>query len=296
MAGYGYQAPSYGYYKPPAAPRVQTRSLAAAASGRVSPSDPFGLDAGNGNVISPPHATPPAAAPAGNPQAAWRLANPTQAGGAAVSPSGHAVSTAPTPGAYDINTDPALQQVTALTGMNDEQARAQAMKQKRDELLAYGDPNLAQSLLGDSTLAQAAGQNPTSTLAGLGQQRDRNTHNLTEGLNQANLLYGGYRITQEQQAAQDFQNALAQAAGGVNSSLGGIDSNLAQTLGQNQSQRTQAMLDAYGRHSQDVGAGGGTDAPPPGTDPAAAGGYDPGIDPIVKALLLRGGGPNVRTY
>jgi hypothetical protein len=155
---------------------------------------------------------------------------------------------------YDITTDPALQAITALTGRSDEDAQAQAMNQRQGQLLGYGDANLAQSVLGDPTIAQAAGANPTSTLAQLGQRRTQNIHDLTEGLNKQNLFYGGYRVTQEQQAAQDYQNAPAQAAAGVNTNLDTIGSNLATTLAQNQAQRIAALHAAY--QNQPPGTGG----------------------------------------
>lgn len=246
-ASYGYT----GYYKPP---QIKKPNLAAAAAGHTSNADPFGLltDTTDSARVARQNATPQTPGttviPAASHPAAGNGMGGVNVGAAPRTPVGP-----PTPAAYDINTDPALQTVNALTGMNDEQARAQALQQKQQQLLSYGDPSLVQGLLGDATLAQAAGANPTSTLAGLSQQRDRNTHDLTENLNKQNLGYSGYRVTQETQAGQDYQNALAQAAAGVNSNLGGIDSALAQALGQNQAQRIAAMQDAYGRHATDPG-------------------------------------------
>ena len=75
--------------------------------------------------------------------------------------------------------------------------------------------------------------------------RDRNVHQLTEDLNKQNLFYGGYRVTQEQQAGQDYQNALAAAAAGVQGNLDTINSNLAQALAANQAQRIAALQAAY---------------------------------------------------
>ena len=248
--GYGYQnAQGANYYKPP---KPKVSPLAQAASGGASSaSNPFGLNYVNGGFNMPnfnqaqPH---PAAQAAAAPAVAPMQPSVTVA-------AQHPTNTAPVAqNAYDINTDPALQQVNALTGMNDQQATASALKQKQDQLLAYGDQNLSQAVLGDSSMAQAAGQNPTSTLHQLGTQRDRNLTNLTEQLNQANLGYSGYRVTQEQQAGQDYQNQLAQAASGINSTLGGIDSSLSGVLAGNQAQRVQAMQAAEAAHAQDAGA------------------------------------------
>ena len=70
------------------------------------------------------------------------------------------------PNVYDITTDPALQAITALTGRSDQDAQAAALKQETGQVLGYGDPTLAASVLGaNDPNVQAAAQNPTSTLA-----------------------------------------------------------------------------------------------------------------------------------
>jgi hypothetical protein len=225
----GYVSSVGGYLKPPS---KQKTSLALAASTRTpaSSSNPFGLTGGSGGILGSndqahfqiPRATPVAPAqPAPSPSATPR-----------VSPQVVVQAQTPIPqhGLYDINTDPALQQTIAFTNLSDEQAKAAAEMQRRDIILASGFSDLAG---GDSGLAAAAAANPTSTRAQLGQQRDRNLKQLTDALNSNNLIYSGYRVTQEQQQAQDYQNALAQAAAQVNAALGGIDSNLAAALNAN---------------------------------------------------------------
>jgi hypothetical protein len=57
--------------------------------------------------------------------------------------------------------------------------------------------------LRESCRRAGPGANPTSALAQLAQLRTRNLGDLTENLNKNNLFYSGYRVTQEQQAAQD---------------------------------------------------------------------------------------------
>jgi hypothetical protein len=247
---------AYGYAKP-ATPR-------GGAAGRTNP---FGLAVNKGigyydpnrstYMLGPPPAAPkpPVRAPIpGN--TAYGMLNPgttrpgstsplAAAASGGVAPNQKAVNTAPVSAAYDLNTDPALQQTLALTGLSDEQAQAAAGKQRRDLLLNYGDPNLANSVLGDPTLAAAAAANPTSTLAQLATQRTQGVQDLTEQLNQANLLYSGYRTTQESKSANDYQNALASAASGVGSGLEGVTGSLNAALGQNASQRAQAASDAY---------------------------------------------------
>lgn len=255
---YGYLPPKYGqagYYKPPAV--APGRSLALAAAGAPGASDPFGLSSGQ---TATPFTTGAYGAPAAistAPRTAGQAAPPAQAP-SQTQPSQNAPQAPPTAGAsgYDINVDPLLQMTYAFTGMNDEQAQAQALKQRQQELLTYGDPSLAAAVLGQSDpFVQAAGQNPTSTLAQLRTGHDQATHDLTEALNKENLLYGGARILKEGQVANDYENALARAAAGVNTDLSGIDSGLAAALAGSQQSRIQGMQDAYGRHATDAGAG-----------------------------------------
>jgi hypothetical protein len=280
VAGYGYATPSYGYLKPPRTPRpgvTPGRSLAMAAAGRPGGGDPFGLltDTTSSAHLMGTAPIAPARAPAAAPpvskaavDAAGGLSAVLGLGGlgpGVVLPGG-VTGTAPKPAnAYDINTDPALQQANALIGLNDEQATAAALDQKKHLLTDYGDPELAKAVLGASDpTVEAAGQNPFSTRAGLATQRDRTLHDLTEQLNQANLLYSGYRVNQEGQAAHDYQDALAKAAAAAGQGLSGIDANLAGVLAQSNRDRAATINDAYGRHATDPGAAasdstGGTD-------------------------------------
>lgn len=213
---------------------------------------PFGLGSGLGGLFGQanvagsymprPVITPPPRQPAYRPPSGALLGtlyrNSISSG----------ANTAPTPGkvSFNLGEDPALQQAQALIGMSNEQATAAAQKELRDSLLAYGDPNLITKVLGggSSDLAKAAAANPTSTTAQLRTQRDRNLKNLDEQLNQANLSYGGYRVNQESQAAQDYQNALAQAAAAEQGQIGSIQSYLAQALAANNQSYAQAYNDA----------------------------------------------------
>ena len=249
MAQYGYMSASNGYR-----PLAQKKTgLASALGGRgaTSAADPYGLAAAaSGRVVQPVAPVTPDGWMAGAlSRGASAQAPPVKA------PTQPPVTAPGTPSAaavshYDLNTDPALQQINSLVGQSDEQAQASAQKQRYNQLLAYGDPNLALKTLGDNSLATAAAGNPTSTLSQLGTQRTRNVRDLTEGMNKNNLLYSGYRVTQEQQAAQDYQSQLAQAAAGVNSNLDAIGGNLSQALAGNQATREQALREAADRVAQ----------------------------------------------
>jgi hypothetical protein len=271
---------SYGYmrsYRPPAPPRpprqpavfANSGALARAAAGHGT--SPFGVGSGTGFGQAPRGTvggTSRAGYPASRPQQLAQAAPQLRPGGV-VQP--QAPPTAAGVNAYDLNTDPALAQIKSLVGLSNEQAQSGALHQRQDLLLAYGDPALAAARLGpDDPLVAAAGNNPTSTVHQLGQQRDRNLKQLDDALNDQNLTYSGYRVNQESQAAQDFQNALATAAGQVNSGLGQIDSNLASALGANQQQLVQAISDAAARAQAAAAAS--------GADPGAAAGGGAGTD------------------
>lgn len=230
-----------GYFRPP------VRSPLAQAAGGRSPfqfgSGLSGLFGSGAAAHGSPIITPP-------PHIPNRFTRPQVPSGAAIdalrNPStvGHGgVNTSPTAAGnnvYDINTDPAYQQAQALVGLSNEQAAAAAQKQIKDLLVAYGDPALATQLGLGGDIAKAAGGNPNSTTAQLRTQRDRNLKNLEDQLNSANLSYSGYRVSQEKQAAQDYQNALAQAAAQVQAQIGQIQDQLNQAYQANNMQLYQA--------------------------------------------------------
>jgi hypothetical protein len=293
---YGYM----NYYTPP-----RQTPLAQAAAAK----DPYGLAPNNrsgplGIGSSTGFAAPPAAPKPTYTQAQVQqslAANPLASHGGyeglVVMPQQYtSPPTAAAVNSYDISTDPALKQIQSLAGLSDQQAQAGALQQRQDLLLSYGDPTLAASVLGPTDpIVTAAAQNPTSTVAQLGQQRDRNLKTLEDQLNAANLGYSGYKVTQETQAGQDFQNALAQAAAQLNQNLGGVDSTLAQALAANNEQRVQGINSAADRAAQQAMQT-GVD---PGALAGAAAGADTGstvgantaasqVDPVTQAIINKG--------
>lgn len=300
---YGYTS----YYRPP-----RQTSLAAAAS-----KDPYGLAPNNrsgplGIGSSTGFAAPPRPSqPAGYTQAqvsASLAANPNASHGPYMGPTMPAQYTPPPSpptaaavNSYDLSTDPALKQIQSLAGLSDTQAQAGALQQRQNLLLAYGDPNVAASVLGATDpIVTAAAQNPTSTVHQLAQQRDRNVKTLDDQLEGTpNLGYSGYRITQETQAGQDYQNALAQAAAQLNQNLGSVDSNLASVLSANNEQRVQGINSAADRAAQ---AAAQTGVDPGALAGAAAGGTDTSggsgggggnteqgyTDPVTQAIINKG--------
>jgi hypothetical protein len=293
---YGYM----NYYQPSRQP-----SLAQAAQTK----DPYGLapnnrsgplGIGSSTGFAAPPVTPRPAYTQGQVRSSL-AANPNASHGAYMGPvmpqQYSAPPTAAAVNSYDLSTDPALQQIQSLAGLSDQQAQSGALQQREQLLLAYGDPNVASSVLGatDPTVAAAA-QNPTSTVHQLGEQRDRNLKTLDDQLEGQNLGYSGYRVTQETQAGQDYQNALAQAAAQLNQNLGGVDSNLAAALAANNEQRVQGINSAADRAAQQAAA---TGVDPGALAGAAAGGTSgagdtgrtanrTGFDPVTQKILEAG--------
>lgn len=188
---------------------------------------------GNGGNGGPPPPPPPPPPPGGNPPPAQPPAPPTQ-------PQSQ----------YDISSDPVLQQVNAMTALTDQHAQASALRDRQQQLLNYGDPALAASILGiNDPFVGAVGQNQDSTLSLLGRARDQNLHNFTTTLDPS-LAFSGYRIGQEGLLGQQYQDSLARAAAGIQGNLGGISDNLNATLEADANQRAQALADAYARAIQ----------------------------------------------
>lgn len=242
-------------------------SLALAAGRPATYQNPFGLESAGGAKVSG----------LGGAQG-YNLLNPPQkpAGQAQKSPVQTPVmpipiSPATTPGAaaaptavmnktFDLQTDPALQRVNALAGLSDQQANAQALQERQQQLLQYGDPTLAAAVLGqnDPTVT-AAGQNQESQIAMLGRQRDKNLHDFETQLDPS-LTFSGYKVGQEQQLGQAYQDALAQAAAGVQGNLGSITGDLNAALAQNNTNRENALSQAEANQMALIlqGLGGGS--------------------------------------
>lgn len=266
MAGYGYSTPSYGY-SAPAIPKPR-RSLAHAAAGGLgggvpSASDPFGLS----TLPTAGHAVIPELGGSPQPRTSPALASPAPANAATrpvVVP--QEKPTAQVATSFDINTDPALQQVNALTGLSDEQARAQALKERQQTILDYGSPELAGALFGanDPFVAAAKG-NPSSTLAQLARGREQNLGDFTRALDPS-LLFSGYRAGQEKRLGQAYTDQLAQAASGVNQTLDQIAAQLSGALHGNALERAQALAAARDRAAAQAAAN------PPQTDTTPGGG------------------------
>lgn len=263
--------PGLQYPKPPRSPTL----------GGAATNDPYGLARRVGAGPSPVAA----AAAAGPPKPPGPSPNATLHPGLAAMLNPTAKTAVGSPGyvsPYDLNTDPGLQAAQSLAGLSDEQAKSAATKQQTNLLLGYGDAGLINAVLHDPTLAAAAANNPNSTLKQLAKQHTQGLKTLGDNLNAANLSYSGYRVTQEQQAENDYQSQLAQAASAVNSGLDTISGSLAQALAADNASRISAINDAATRAAQ-YAASSGVDPGAPG--PASAAAKKTSGTPAAKAVL-----------
>jgi hypothetical protein len=131
---------------------------------------------------------------------------------------------------YDYNTDPVLQQISALSTQQRADAQSGAMSLRKQLAIDYGDTDYARSVLGDENTAQAAANNPNSVRAQLSKSYTQGQGTLDEALNKANLFYGGERIKQQGNLTQNYQSQLAGATGKEQGALGDINSNLTSAL------------------------------------------------------------------
>lgn len=151
---------------------------------------------------------------------------------------------------FDYSTDPILQQINAQQTMVIAQSQADALAQQKAALIAYGDPNLAMSVLGDKLTADAAANNPDSALAQLAAKNQSDTRDLTESENKSNLLYSsdyGYKSGLLQKA---YLGSQANAAADVQGKLGTIGSQLLAAEQAAYDKEIQGQQDAYTRALQ----------------------------------------------
>lgn len=167
------------------------------------------------------------------------------------STSNNAPTAPPPPNQYDLSSDPVLQQVQASVTAANSQAQAQALAQQKSALLAYGDPVLAKTILGakDPTYLAIMGGDPESQLAQLGRQYGQERRQFDTTIDPS-LVNSGYRVEQEGNMAQAYQDALAQAASGIQSQLQGYQSDLSSEEAQQAQALSQAVSDAYNRALQ----------------------------------------------
>lgn len=212
----------------------------------------------------------------------------------------------------DYQGDPILQRIRKMSQGQRDTAQAAALARKVGLATELGDTGFARELGLDEAQIGAAGANPLSTFAQLGQAEKKSTSALDEALNQSNLYFSGHRGTQLGELAQNFLAQRAGALGQARQGYAGIEGDLLSGLGEADRAEMEAEAAAYGRAvdasrfawSSGAGAPDGTPPPllPPGgggdgggrpAEPGYVGAADPNGDfPRSQPLtnLLGGGG------
>lgn len=147
--------------------------------------------------------------------------------------------------AFSLSTDPILQAIMAQNEQMIANAETSALAQKKQLLLQYGDPELVKEVLKDDNYAQAAGQNPFSTLANLRQSYEQGQYATNEGMNKANLFYSSTRGQALGNLARAYQGEQASAAQSLQGQLGGIEQALLGTKQQAASNYQGGLQQAY---------------------------------------------------
>lgn len=127
---------------------------------------------------------------------------------------------------YNYESDPVLQRTRALGQRTIAEAEADALRQRRQLALDYGDAQAARELgLSEADIA-AAKANPFSVRAKQAKAAHDQPMALDENLNKGNLYYSSARGTQQTNLATALLEDQSNAARGFQTSAGGISSDL----------------------------------------------------------------------
>ena len=159
------------------------------------------------------------------------------------------------PGAdpYSYESDPVLQRTRALGERTIAEAEADALRQRRQLALDYGDEQAARELgLSEADIA-AAKANPFSARAKQAKAAHDQPVALDENLNKGNLFYSSARGTQQQNLSMALLEDQAGAARSFNEGAGGIAQGLLGTRRGVEEGNWAAEQDAAGRRQQQIG-------------------------------------------
>lgn len=131
-------------------------------------------------------------------------------------------------GGYDVNSDPAVARIGALSQRMRAEAQASALAKKKQATLEYGDPTGVEGI--DEATAKAARENPFSILSAMKRSYDTGLGDLEEGLNKGNLFYSGYRGQQLGEAGTAYQQGRYDAGNRYRATIQDINDALAGTL------------------------------------------------------------------
>lgn len=191
---------------------------------------------------------------------------------------------------YDVNADPVLAQIRALTGRQRGDLQAGATNARTQLGIQYGDENLARQYGGDS-YAQAAHDNPFSVAAELARSYKQGGQQIDESLNQDNLFYSGTRAKALGEHAFDYQRQTAQAEAEKQQRLSQIAAELAGQFSGLDQQDITGLTEANARaleQSLKYGINPGAGAP---TEPVAP----PPPGSVLEELLRKNAGAGRRT-
>ncbi len=183
----------------------------------------------------------------------------------------------------EILSDPVLLKVRKLAETQRGDIRAGALARKKQLAIQTGSDVLAREFGFGESEATAARDNPLSAFAAIRDASRLEERDLEEGLNKANLHFGGYRGTQLGELARSILAREANAQAQARQSFSGIESELLGGLGDADEREMQAEADAYfravARRAAGLGGSPGVvdDRPPPIDDRPP----DPG-DPTVQ--------------
>lgn len=172
---------------------------------------------------------------------------------------------------YDFSSDPALLRIQALGQRTIAEAEADALRQRRQLALDYGDAQAARELgLSEADIA-AAGANPFSVRAKQAKAAVERPKELSANLSKANLGYSSAGATQQTDLATGLLEDQSNAARDFQGASGGIAQHLLEARRGVEEGNWQAQQDAATRRQEQMGdrsyapAGGGeAEAPPIG--------------------------------
>lgn len=147
----------------------------------------------------------------------------------------------------EILSDPILMKVKKAQETRRGDIRAGALARKKQLAIQTGDSGLAREFGLDDTVAQVAAQNPLSAFAAIRDAAKAEEFDLDEGLNKANLYFGGYRGTQLGELAKSILAREANAQAQARQAYSAIEDELLGGLGSADDAEMQAEMAAYDR-------------------------------------------------
>lgn len=171
----------------------------------------------------------------------------------------------------DFGDDPIVGRVKAAVEAQTAEANARAEAARNTQLIRFGDPAMVNTVLGKKAgnTAQAASDNPFSTVADLNTWNNRSLTGIDETRNQQNLFYSTTRARDRSLQQESALRAKAKASSQLQDVLNQISQDVINVRNQGLQQIISAEENAYNRKLQQAiaeaqmramsaGAGGGS--------------------------------------